>query len=108
LILSLHHHQVEMLVTLYVQAHCVEEVGSAGGSMGEVGACDPRVAKDAGEDTYTGHFLPKHQGGGDALVVLAAGEVDMDKLRLLVSVGMADEQVDAEHMVPEVADGVMR
>jgi hypothetical protein len=98
-----------MPVTLYVQVHCVEEVGSADGSMGEVGACDPRVAKDAGEDTCTGHFLPNHQGvGGDALVVLVAEEVDMDKLRLLVNVGMADEQVDAEHMVLEVADDVMR
>lgn len=110
LILTLRqHHQVELLAMLHVQVvHCVEEVGSAGGNMREVGAYD-RVGRGAEEDTCrAGHPLAHLPGvGGDApaALVVAAGT---DTLLLRASVGMAGEQEDAGHMVAEVAGDAMR
>jgi hypothetical protein len=104
LIQLLEHHQVETLVMQYGLVHCVEEVGSAGGSVGEVGACDLRVEKDevgTEVDTYTERLPLGHQEEDD-VVLVGVGEAEVgSKLLLLVNVGMAGGQGGGDHMAVE-------
>lgn len=95
---------------LHAQVHRVEEVGSVGDNMREVVACEHHVedVEGAEEDTCTGLLLqvPLPVVGGDAPVLVAAAEAGMDKLLLLVSVGMAGEQEGAGRTVAAAGDAM--